>query len=38
MQSIFLADVVTVVEDGFVDAAELCKGLETECEAAGITV
>ena len=38
VQSIFVGDVKLVVEDGFVDAAELCAGLEAECEAAGITV
>jgi len=38
VQSIFIDQVKDVVADGFVDAAELCEGLEAECEAAGITV
>ena len=38
IQSIFLDDVHVPVDDGFVDGAEVCAGLETECEAAGITV
>ena len=38
VQSIFIDQVADVVADGFVDAAELCAGLEAECEAAGITV
>ena len=38
VQSIFIDQVVTVVEDGFVDAAELCEGIEDLCAESGITV
>ncbi len=38
VQSIFFDDVKVVVEDGFVDAAEVCKDLEDKCAEAGITV
>ncbi len=34
--SIFAENVSVVVDDGFVDQAELCAGLEAECAAAGI--
>ena len=38
IQPIYIDSVHIPVDDGFVDAAEICEGLEDECAAAGITV
>jgi D-xylose transport system substrate-binding protein len=38
VQSIFIDQVKDVVADGFVDAAELCEGIEDLCAENGITV
>ena len=38
VQSIFIDDVVTVIEDGFVSVEDVCDGIEDLCTEAGITV
>ncbi len=34
---IYKADVKSVIDDGYVTAADVCKGYETQCQAAGIS-
>jgi len=35
--AIFKSDVKSVIDDGYVTAADVCKGYETQCQAAGIS-
>jgi D-xylose transport system substrate-binding protein len=35
--AIFKGDVKSVIDDGYVTAADVCKGYETQCQAAGIS-